>query len=242
MKKLMTMMMVLLASASFGQGALGDVIGTIIQYKTHEPVVDARVFIIDQDKRYNAKSDLDGRFRISAIPPGKYQLLVCKNGDTLRSKIVDVPMDGFADAGEIEYTNNILEMPTIVISKADQGITIEKGFLPIPKLTAKEITTSAVKFSIKDLAVSMTSDVKMTDDGSLVFRGARKGDMIYYVDGMKVVGELSLPSTSIYQMMVYSGGLPAQFGDTMGGVVAIESKGYFQLLRDYNSQMLKMGM
>ncbi len=242
MKKLITMMVLLMASTSFGQGALGDVIGTIIQYKTNEPVIDARVFIIDQDKRYNSKSDFDGRFRISAIPPGKYQILVCKNGDTLRSKIVDVPMDGFADAGVIEYTNNILEMPTIVVSRVDQGIKIEKGFLPIPKLTALEISKSPVKFNIKDLAISMTTDVKMADDGSLVFRGARKGDMIYYVDGMKVVGELNLPSTSIYQMMVYSGGLPAQFGDTMGGVIAIESKGYFQLLREFNSEQLKKGL
>jgi hypothetical protein len=232
----------MMASTSFGQVALGDVIGTIVQYKTLEPVVDARVFIIDQDKRYNAKSDLDGRFKISAIPPGTYQLLVCKNGDTLKAKLVDVPMDGFADAGVIQYTNNILELPTIVISKADQGIRLEKGFLPVPKLSHKEISTSAVKFNIKDLAISMTTDVKKTDDGSLVFRGARKGDMLYYVDGMKVVGELNLPSTSIYQMMVYSGGLPAQFGDTMGGVIAIESKGYFQLLREYESMQLKMGL
>lgn len=241
MKKLMTMMMVLLASASFGQVALGDVIGTIVKQSNNEPIWDARVFIKDQDKVYNSKSQMDGRFRISAVPPGTYQVLVLFEGDTVKGSIVNVSMDGIADAGTIKWYSGVQVEQTIVITH-DTRAKLDKGFLPIPKISYKDIAKSSVKFDLKSMAASMTSDVKLTDDGSLVFRGARKGDMIYYVDGMKVVGELSLPSTSIYQMMVYSGGLPAQFGDTMGGVVAIESKGYFQLLRDYNSQMLKMGM
>lgn len=242
MKKLMTLTLLFVAGISFGQITFGDVIGTVIQHKTNEPIWDARVFILDQDRVYNSKTNMDGNFKLSAVPAGKYQLLVCKNGDTLQAGLVDVKADGIADAGTITYSNNVLDLPSVIISKADIGLKLDKGFLPLPRLSYQEIEKSPLKFDIKAMVSSLTTDVKLDDDGSLVFRGARKGDMIYYVDGMKIVGgELNLPSTAISNLMVYSGGLPAQFGDTMGGVVAIETKGYFELLRNYQSAQLKAG-
>jgi hypothetical protein len=36
-------------------------------------------------------------------------------------------------------------------------------------------------------------------------------------------------------MMVYTGGLPAKYGDTMGGAVVVETKSYFELLRNYQA-------
>lgn len=238
----MTLSLLFLTGMSFGQTTFGDVTGTVIQFKKNEAIYAARVFIEDQGKVYNSRTNEDGEFKISAIPAGTYVVQICKDGDTLKTEPIKVLAEAITDMGVIFYSNNILELPQIVISADNGGIKIIKGFLPLPRLDAEQIEKSAVKFSISTLVSSMTTDVKLEDDGSLVFRGARKGDMIYYVDGMKVVGgELNLPSTAISNMMVYSGGLPAQFGDTMGGVVAIETKGYFELLRNYESAMLRSG-
>lgn len=238
----MTIAILFLSGMSFGQITFGDVTGKVLQYKTNEIIYGARVFIIDQDKIYNTSTNYDGEFKISAVPAGIYTVNICKNGDTLPVHNVKVLAEAVQDMGTIFYTNNILELPQAIVSaKGDGGIKLIKGFLPLPRLDATEIEKSPVKFDINSLVSSMTTDVQMADDGSLVFRGARKGDMIYYVDGMKVVGELRLPSTAISNMMVYSGGLPAQFGDTMGGVVSIETKGYFELLRNYESAQLRMG-
>jgi hypothetical protein len=65
----------------------------------------------------------------------------------------------------------------------------------------------------------------------LVFRGARKGDMIYMIDGIKANDVVNVPSVSIGNMMVYTGALPAKYGDTLGGVVVVETKSYFDLYR-----------
>jgi hypothetical protein len=242
MKKLMTLSILLFAGASFGQITFGDVTGTVIQFKKNEAIYAARVFIEDQGKVYNSRTDEDGKFKISAIPPGTYVVQVCKDGDTLKTEPIKVMAEAITDMGVIFYSNNILELPQVLISANNGGIKLIKGFLPLPRLNAEEIEKSPLKYDIKAMVSSLTTDVKLTDDGTLVFRGARKGDMIYYVDGMKVVGgDLNLPSTAISNMMVYSGGLPAQFGDTMGGVVAIETKGYFELLRNYESAMLRSG-
>jgi hypothetical protein len=34
-------------------------------------------------------------------------------------------------------------------------------------------------------------------------------------------------------MMVFTGGLPAKYGDTMGGAIVVETKGYFELYRSW---------
>jgi hypothetical protein len=242
MKKLSLIALLLFASTSFAQNGLGDVVGTVIDGKTKEAIWSANVFILDQDKRYITKTDTDGRFRLSAIPAGKYQLYVSHQGDTMKSQIVDIPMDGFARTGNIEYYSKIQDIPTVVVGARDKGLKLVNGFLPIKTLSSEEIEQSAVRFDIKALVSSLTTDVKVADDGSLVFRGARKGDMMYMVDGMKVLGDLKIPSASISRTMVYSGGLPANYGDTMGGVVVMETKSYFELLRNYESAQLRKGL
>ena len=110
------------------------------------------------------------------------------------------------------------------------------GDLPVKELTANDIKRSTNKFDIKSLAISMSTDIRMDDDGQLMFRGARKGDMIYILDGIKSNEVFNVPSCSISKMMVFTGGLPAKYGDTLGGAIVVESKGYFELLRNYNAQ------
>ncbi|MEZ5081897.1 MAG: hypothetical protein R2750_00330 [Bacteroidales bacterium] len=37
-----------------------------------------------------------------------------------------------------------------------------------------------------------------------------------YIDGIRVIGTSSVPQSSIEQVSVYLGGLPAQYGDARG--------------------------
>jgi hypothetical protein len=113
------------------------------------------------------------------------------------------------------------------------------GSLPIKELTSEEIAQSPVKFSVAALATSFNSDVKMAEDGELIFRGARKGDMIYLLDGIKGREISNVPSCAIGRMMVYTGGLPAKYGDTLGGVVVLETKSYFDLYRTWEREQMK---
>lgn len=240
MKKLLVMMSVVLSGFTFGQQALGEVIGEIVDFNTGAAVVDAHVYIDDNGKRYQTKSDWDGRFRISAIPAGTYLVNIKKGQDTLENLIAEVPMDGFADLGKLEFGSKVNEVVGTVV-KAGGKIKLIDGNLPVATLTSKEIDKSPLKFDVKGLVSSMSSDIKLTDDGELVFRGARKGDMIYLIDGVKTSDAGSIPGASIGQMMVYTGGLPAKYGDTLGGVVVMESKSYFDLYRAWEAEQLRSG-
>ena len=241
MKKLIAIAFCLTGIVSFGQDSFGEVIGTVIEKKSQASCYGGRVFINDNGKKYNSIINEDGRFRISAVPSGSYELNILYKGDTLKTEAIAIPMDGMANAGTIEFHSDVLNLDPIIISAGNNGLKLEYGFLPVASLDAEEISKSAVRFDLKKLVTSMTSDVQQTSDGELVFRGARKGDMIYMLDGMKVRGQLNLPSAAIGNMMVYAGGLPAKFGDTLGGVVVVESKSYFDLLRQAESRDLKAG-
>ena len=82
----------------------------------------------------------------------------------------------------------------------------------------------------KELFASMNSDIIIQEGTSdVIIRGSRPGDAIYYVDGVKSRDLNGVPGVAIGSMMGYSGGIPAKYGDTTGGVIALETKSYFDL-------------
>lgn len=225
---------------SFGQAALGEVIGEVVDATNNQPLYGALVFMNDNDTKYQIYTEPDGRFRISAVPAGTYVLNIRYQGDTMSNIVAEVPMDGFYNAGVIKFRSELLdsiqEQGPVVVS--GNRVRLVDGNLPITTITAKEIDKSPVKFDIKGLVASMSSEVRQTEDGELVFRGARKGDMIYLIDGVKTRDAGSVPGVSIGRMSIYTGGLPAKYGDTLGGVVVMESKSYFDLYRAWQAQNL----
>ena len=237
MKKWMIIGCLITAQAVFGQEAQGEIVGTVVE-TNGATIVGAQVFVIDQDRKYQALTDLDGRFRISGIPAGAYDMNIKLMQDTMKGIAVNVPMDGFHQAGTIVFRAKVIELDGLVVT-ANTDMKLVYGSLPIRELTSEEIEQSPVKFSVSQLAASINSDVKIADDGELIFRGARKGDMIYMLDGIKGREINNVPSCAIGRMMVYTGGLPAKYGDTLGGVVVLETKSYFDLYRAWEREEMK---
>ncbi len=240
MKKLILCCALIFSGGAFSQGAPGEVVGNVVAKKTGEVIYGAQVFIVDQDRKYQAITDADGRFRISAIPAGKYLMNVKYYSDTMQGIPVTVTMDGIHNAGIIKFESGVLELMAATVTANDR-IKLVYGSLPIKELTYEEIEKSPVKFDVKSLVTTMSSEVKLSDDGELMFRGSRKGDMLYLLDGIKGREINNLPSCAIGRMMVYTGGLPAKYGDTLGGVVVLETKSYFDLYRNWEAEEIKKG-
>lgn len=227
MRKLIIAALLMTGYSSSAQVALGEIQGYLVEKSTKEPVPLTHVFIQDLDKIYRVLSDEEGMFRISAIPAGSYTLQIRYEGDTIKVDPVQIKMNSITQLGKIELAP-VQQLGTVYITP---GVRLIDGDLPIPQLTGDEIAKSVAKFDPKGLITSMSSEVRLTEDGSLVFRGARKGDMIYMVDGIKANDVVNIPSSAIGNMMVYTGALPAKYGDTLGGVVVVETKSYFDLYR-----------
>jgi hypothetical protein len=228
MKKIMIAAMVMIGFSSSAQQALGEVQGYVFDKATNESIPYVRVFIKDFDKLYQIDTDDEGMFRISAIPAGTYTLNIRYMDDTIKVEPIQVKMNSLTQLGKIELNLNEIMLGNLIVRP---GLRLIEGDLPIPQMTGEEIARSVGKFNPKSLIASMSSEVRLTEDGELVFRGARKGDMIYMIDGIKANDVVNVPSVSIGNMMVYTGALPAKYGDTLGGVVVVETKSYFDLYR-----------
>jgi hypothetical protein len=227
-KKNLTLLTLLVVAKFYGQSAFGDAIGTVLDEDSKQPMEYIKAFILDQGKKYQAITDKDGRFRISAIPAGTYDVFLVFGRDTSENFKVDIPIDSYGNIGTVEFKPKGLIKDEIVVK---ERLRLRMGELPTPEMTEKEIKHNPNKFSVATMATQMSSEVKMADDGELMFRGARKGDMIYVLDGVKLQDVYNVPSCSINRMMVYTGGLPAKYGDTLGGAIVVETYGYFDLLR-----------
>ena len=233
MKKWFAVWMLVLAGNTIAQSVTGDIIGIVMNVNDDKPLPNARAVVEDQDKKYYAMTDADGRFRISSVPVGKYTMYIVYKADSLKGIPVDVPIEAYCNLGTILMNTNAVQ--TMKAVPVGTRIRLIYGELPVKELTSKDLVHNANKFDIKTLATSMSSEIKVDDDGQLMFRGARKGDMIYILDGIKSNEVYSVPSCSINRMMVYTGGLPAKYGDTLGGAIVVETKSYFDLYRAYMS-------
>ncbi len=231
MKHMLTIALSLLIANFSAQSSLGTIKGKVLSEKDNEPVINANVYVMVNSYKVGASTDMDGNFTINALPAGTYDIIISNmefDSAQVIGFIVNADQPNFVS--DIKLTQNgtsLDEFKKIVhrvplIDKGASGTRIN--------ISSDQIKMSPVKFDINKLAMT-TGAVSMTGDGQeIYFRGSRSGDVIYMVDGIKIIGQApSLPSASIQSMSVYTGGLPAKFGDTMGGVIAVETKSYFDL-------------
>jgi outer membrane receptor protein involved in Fe transport len=71
-------------------------------------------------------------------------------------------------------------------------------------------------------------------DGGFHIRGSRSDANEVFVDGVKTLDMGSLPSLGIENLTVFSGGVPAMYGDVTGGVIIVTTKSYFSGIREKN--------
>lgn len=239
MKKLMILSFLFIAGQVLGQSGMGEIQGYVYRGNSKEPMVGARIYVEDNGRKYQAKTDLEGAFRMSAIPAGPCLVNIYFDQDTMYNIPVTVPMDGIARMGDIAFSTTLIILPGIDASA--KKLKMIDGNLPVKEITAEDIVHSPNKFSPKEMIIGTSSDIKMSDDGELMFRGARKGDMLYLIDGVKTSSIGAIPSCSIGRMNIYTGGVPAKYGDTMGGVVVMETKSYFDLYRAWEAKQIREG-
>ena len=105
------------------------------------------------------------------------------------------------------------------------------GFPPVSGSPGSSPASSVIYVSSEDPKDTVLMPRFLAAGGS--------ADNIYFLDGMKITGSLpSVPSAGIARMDVYTGGVPAKYGDFTGGVVVIETKSYNEVWRKLEARRL----
>jgi len=221
MKKIM--MIVCLALTGMGSAQTGGtVMGKLYNSDSTEVVPFSIVRLEVAGEIVSTKTDINGKYKFSAVKPGVCNLRAeTASFGTREIKGIEVTSDGISKVNV--FLTNILTTVEVIWRKPK--LDIDNTF----KITAQDLVHNINKQSPLDMLANSNSEITKTENNQLIIRGSRAGDVIYYVDGVKMNTMQSIPGAAIGGMTVFTGGVPAKYGDTTGGVVVLETKSYFDL-------------
>lgn len=212
----------------------GSIKGNIIDGDTNEPMPSATVVIKAGDMVKGTASDSDGTFSISNLIPGDYIVEISFIGyQTIRFPKVTVKSGGLTPLVDIVLNSGSLAIDEVIL--IEKTNIIDYGDDSKINLDAKELENLPVQRNFGSIVKAMSTEVKVSEDGTEIhFRGARSDATAMMIDGVKVTGTNSnLPGAGIGNFRIFSGGVPAEYGDFTGGIIVVESKDYFSLYQQY---------
>jgi len=227
MKKIFSLISLFIISTTALFAQTGELQGRIINAnsKTKEGVEFATVVLLRNGTQVTGTvADIDGNYIIKPIQPGIYDLAVsCLNYTPTTVSGIQVsadkitPLDVTLGSGGVTLVEQIVyEKKLIDPDKTSTGGTMSK----------KEIQESAISRSNPNNIAAKTAGVYQSDAGAgLNVNGGRGYAQKYYVDGIPMRGSISLPSSSIEQLTIITGGIPARYGDATGGIINITTRG-----------------
>lgn len=223
MKKLVGLLVMLMSFLTYSQEGEGTIMGYIYGPDSTTVMPFATVWVDYNGGKLGVKSDVRGKYKISAVKPGVYNLHA---ESSLKGKSTMSGLNVFSEsiANQDLYLSGSDTLPVFHV--------YPKRKLPsdhVSTIDLERIKTSPNIQNPNQMVVDNNSDVKITSDNKLIIRGSRPGDVIYFVDGVKQNTMQTVPGVAIGSISVYTGGIPAKYGDTTGGVIILNTKSYFDL-------------
>lgn len=235
MTSLLRFILVLVITAISGQaiaqGNSGAVVGTVIDDKG-EPVINAQVRAVEGGMtKGGAVTDFDGNFVIKPLAPGRYDVIVNYIGykESKTTGVIVGPDKNTEVKTKLQPSTMldevvIVEYKVPLIDKYAGGGTTTKTSEELEQMATRN-TTSMVSTS--------AGAYSQRDGGEVSIGGGRSEGTLYIIDGVQVYGSrgINLSQGSIDQMQVITSGIPAKYGDALGGVVTITTKGVTDKMR-----------
>jgi len=202
----------------------GALKGVVLDKDTKEPIPFANVVLENGGSQVGgATSDFDGNYMVKPIPPGSYDVkatfvgykTVLVRGIVIGAdKIRMFNIELTASAETLDVVEIVdYKVPLIDKDKTASGATV----------TAEEISKMPNRNAN---SVATTVGGVFSEDGERgSVRGARSDATATYIDGIRVIGNSSVPQSAIEQVDVILGGVPARYGDVTSGIINVTTKG-----------------
>lgn len=208
----------LFGTRTYTQTQSGELRGKITNGDDGEALPFANVVLmLGGTQKGGASSDIEGNYVIKPITPGTYDVRVSYVG------FKDLIIKDFEVGGNNISFQNIKLTPSIVTTDVVEIRAYEKPLVKQDEGSGNRMSKEEIKKaptrSVADL-VNLTAGML---GGSA--KGQRGSGTVYFVDGVRVRGALGVPQSSIQEINTITGGIPAEYGDLVGGVVSITTKG-----------------
>ncbi|QNL22717.1 carboxypeptidase-like regulatory domain-containing protein [Hyphobacterium sp. CCMP332] len=226
LRKLLLLQTFIIASFSLVLAQTGKLSGKITDMETGESIPFANVTVNKGGvQKGGTVSDFDGNFSITPLVPGEYNVEVSYVGYAPK-KITGVVIN-FEKTTRLDIRMNseskVLEEDVIIYAEPliDPDNTSTGS-----KLSSKEIEKIPTR-NISSIATTQAGVTSSDDGGTINLRGARSDATQYFVNGVKLLpGQTpQVPVEAIAEVSILTGGIPAQYGDNVGGVISLTTKG-----------------
>ncbi len=235
-KAILLISSLLLSAIGFAQ--VGSIQGTV--YDSEGNTIPAATVEITSGISYVIlASDIEGKFKLKPLEPGTYSITVKSMGmhpKTITGINVRPNQISFVDKVEMKSVAIVIDKDIDVVAHKERIIDPETpSKIPINRDMIKNLPGSK---NPVDIAVKLSTDISKDNNNQMIIRGARPGSSNVYVDGVKLKsnGAGGVPSLAVGDMEIYTGGVPAKYGDFTGGVVIMRTASYFDLLNEYTSR------
>lgn len=232
-KAALTMIAGFVAAFTFAQ--TGGINGKLVD-NFGEPFAFAHVWVEVSGEKIITTSDINGRFTVAGLNSGTYDLYATS------AEFPNYTLSGIKVTKETNYLGDLVMgenlLGEIIIDDWIEPL-VDIGNPTEIKMTSVEIDNNANEKNFLALLSSMSSDIVVLEGtNDVVVRGGRPGAMLYFIDGVKQTGSLEgVIGGSIQNISAYAGGIPAKYGDTTSGVIAVETKSYFDLYQEWNGKI-----
>jgi outer membrane receptor protein involved in Fe transport len=214
---------VILSTKAFSQS--GKIAGKVTDAGSKEPIIGANIVLVGTTM--GAATDLDGSYTILNVAPGVYTLRISAVGyQSTDLRNVRVSID-FTTREEFSLKESAVQVEAIVITA-------------VKPLVQKDLTSSTAVINNQDIeslpvtnmqdVLQLQAGIVKDQNGDLHFRGGRKGEVSYWIDGVPVTDSydgstvVDVNKNSVQEMQLVTGAFNAEYGQAMSGIVNIATK------------------
>lgn len=239
MKKIIALVLSLIVGTLYGSedGKGGSVEGTVLEKSTRQPLPGATVMITGT--KYGTATDVFGKFQISDIPAGMYQ--------------IEVTMIGFEKQIKSEIVISVNRVITVLFELTPVSIDLNKtisvsaGYFetdPEKTVSTRKLTPHEIKSSpgsAEDVFRVVHTIPGVTTGGmsqsNLIVRGGAPDENLALLDNIEIysplhfgkldasMGTISIINPDLLESVEFSsGGFPAEFGGKLSSLFELKLK------------------
>src|SRR5678815_967449 len=228
--------LILFGQSGFSQARIGSIQGTV-KDPTGALVPGAKVLVSQPVTNYQqtAQTDAQGAFKLVNLPFNTYKVRVEATGFQPLEQSIDlettVPQN-------LDLSLKVEETTAAVTVSADNGAMLEtdrtSSDTDLSQTILERPLGAAPSRAIESMVASTPGFV--TDDNGRMHPRGSESQVQYVIDGVPVTDNMSaifstsLDARTLRTVEVLTGGIPAEFGDKLGGVINVNTRSGFCLL------------
>ncbi len=215
----------LLYVISLQAGTTGKLAGRVTDAKTGEGLPFVNITLVGTS--LGGATDIEGKYVILNIPPGRYTVKVQYVGyQTKIIKDVVISID-LTTRLDIELEETSVELSEVVV-EAEQG-GLQKDITSSQASVSSEQIENLPVTELDDL-IQLQAGVTRGAGGDFHIRGGRTSEIAYQVNGISVTDSydksrgIEIDNSAVQELQVISGTFNAEYGDAMSGIINTVTK------------------